>query len=433
MHDRHRRTAITAILLLASLGLAIHGCDNGLELPERLELEPTGYQPDTLHLTWCQDPTRSIRIQWLHEPENADTPTSPRIAYRRIGTTTWQSETGHSKPFPVVEAVTHAHYGDHPDLYQVDLAGLTPDTTYEFVIQPHDTRYHFRTAPATLDAPLTFAVGGDVDVSDAALKTSSQVAARDPLFAALGGDLAYEDGADTDRFILWLQQWSEHMRTEEARFIPMIAAVGNHEATEPWHDPDKTYAEMKQRAPFFIATFGCLYEHQSYATLDFGDYMSLILLDTDHLSPLRGKQSEWLGQQLAERHARPFVFPVYHVPAWPSARDFDYRRSRYVRSSWVPRFEEHNLRVVFEHHDHTYKRTPPIRDGEINAENGVIYIGDGAWGRRLRTPHDPDETWYLDVAKERHHANLITIHTDRRIKIVSVTSDGETIDTIAVD
>jgi hypothetical protein len=59
------------------------------------------------------------------------------------------------------------------------------------------------------------------------------------------------------------------------------------------------------------------------------------------------------------------------------------------RKHWVPLFEKYRVPVVLEHHDHTFKRTKPLVDGAAD-DNGVLYLGDGSWGR-LRTPKDPDK------------------------------------------
>lgn len=76
----------------------------------------------------------------------------------------------------------------------------------------------------------------------------------------------------------------------------------------------------------------------------------------------------------------PHVFPVYHVPAFPSVRSFSNQTSAAIRRNWVPLFERFGIKVAFEHHDHAYKRTVPIREEAIDPERGIVYFGDGAWG-----------------------------------------------------
>ena len=88
------------------------------------------------------------------------------------------------------------------------------------------------------------------------------------------------------------------------------------------------------------------------------------------------------------------------VPAYPSYRKMegapaaDGKAARLGtgeenRTYWVPLFEKYRVPVVLEHHDHTFKRTKPLIGGLSHA-NGVLYLGDGSWGR-LRNPQKPDK------------------------------------------
>ena len=62
------------------------------------------------------------------------------------------------------------------------------------------------------------------------------------------------------------------------------------------------------------------------------------------------------------------------------------------------------MSVVLEHHDHTFKRTHPLKDGRANA-NGVLYLGDGSWGK-IRAPQSPAELPYLAASSESYHLTL---------------------------
>ena len=49
----------------------------------------------------------------------------------------------------------------------------------------------------------------------------------------------------------------------------------------------------------------------------FGDYLSLVLLDTEHLCPIAGEQTAWLSKTLADRQDYPHLIAANHVPAYP--------------------------------------------------------------------------------------------------------------------
>jgi len=64
--------------------------------------------------------------------------------------------------------------------------------------------YSFRTAPEKLTDKLVFVAGGDAGNWPVAMQVSQQAAKCDPLFAVLGGDLAYANGVNVDAWIVFL-------------------------------------------------------------------------------------------------------------------------------------------------------------------------------------------------------------------------------------
>ena len=75
------------------------------------------------------------------------------------------------------------------------------------------------------------------------------------------------------------------------------------------------------------------------------------------------------------------------------------------RKNWVPLFDKHNIDLVLEHHDHTFKRTHPMRGGDVDEKTGIVYLGDGSWGK-LRIPKKPEERPYLAEASANYHMTL---------------------------
>ena len=80
---------------------------------------------------------------------------------------------------------------------------------------------------------------------------------------------------------------------------------------------------------------------------------------------------------------------------------------------------------MFEHHDHTYKRTHPLIDGHAD-KNGVPYIGDGSWGK-IRRPKTTAERPYLAIAKESYHLTLHKIEGRQRYHI-ALSDKGKVMD-----
>src|SRR5947209_12282229 len=100
--------------------------------------------------------------------------------------------------------------------------------------------------------------------------------------------------------------------------VPLFGAEQPAESTKP--EVDGGYKQPRDKAPFFYALFDGLYPETGYAALDFGDYLSLILLDTGHTTAIAGDQADWLEKALKARAGRPHVLVVNHVPAYPAYR-----------------------------------------------------------------------------------------------------------------
>src|SRR6185503_2559340 len=92
-----------------------------------------------------------------------------------------------------------------------------------------------------------------------------------------------------------------------------ISCIGNHEVVGG-------YKATREKSPAYLSVFDGLFRDNTFNVLDFGDYLSLVLLDTGHIAPIGGEQTSWLAKTLAERQDRPHLIVANHVPAYPSYR-----------------------------------------------------------------------------------------------------------------
>lgn len=344
----------------------------------------------TLFLTWEDDPTTTMTFLWLAVPE----PGPPRIRWADDGTgnaVNWREAVGVRNPFGTSIF----------DVCRVSLRSLEPDTSYRFEVPGSGRVLRFRTAPEEAQASYTFVSGGDAGPWATTSRVCRLAARHDPLFAVLGGDLAYANGQLPQRWIGFLARWHEGMVTPEGRAIPMLVSIGNHEVNKT------ILPRSRASAPFFYSLFN-LYRERSHARLDIGESARFLFLDTGHTTPI-SQQTSWLESQLAASSKFPHLFAVYHVPAYPSYRDYEAPPSDEVRDEWVPVFERYGVDVAFEHHDHTYKRTKLIRGGAVAAD-GVLYFGDGAWGVYERIADPVEDHWYLAATRSTNH--FIVTHID---------------------
>lgn len=375
-----------------------------------LAITATPFDPPALYLQWQRDPTTTMTIHW-----HTEGPARTEVSYRAGSLTNWSPAIGISRPLVGTERWVHV----------VELTGLTPATDYEFCFEPGGMVFKFRTMPKDLQQPVRFVTGGDVYHELKWMSAMNSLAARlDPAFVLLGGDLAYSNGGTNNenigRWFEYFAAWKTNAIAPDGRLIPMLVTLGNHEVKGSYRQP------VEQAASFY--TLFSSPGPQGYAALDFGKYLSLFLLDSDHTHPIAGAQTAWLAENLSARRKVPHVIPVYHTPSYPGFREDTGTQATAVRANWCPLFDKYGVKLVFENHDHCFKRTFPLRAGKIDPE-GTTYLGDGAWGVGLRKPDPAKPKWYIAKSGAIRHLYLVTLYPDAR-HVLAINEDGQIFDEV---
>ncbi len=366
-------------------------------------------EPGSFLLSWQGDPTTTMTVDWHPEPG-----TNVWMEYREQGSAQWQVPTARKKQVTGMDRF----------LLRTELTSLKPDHNYEFRFSGDDPVYRFRTMPQTLERPIRFIAAADImhhrQWMEITAESAMKVAGDDLDFAVIGGDLAYGDAVvrKAFRWFDYFEAWSGIMITDDRRVIPHLAAIGNHEVKNHfvYNYPVSRYSQedfARTEAPYFT-TFIPLPGEKGYDLLDFGDYLTLFLLDSGHLNPIAGKQANWLADALRSRSGVRHLLPVYHVAAYPSARNFDGFLQTEIREHWVPLFEKHGVRLAMEYHDHTFKLSHPIRNNQVD-ETGIYYVGDGGWGTNVRNPRTDEHgnlPWYIANADSVRNFSIVEIRDD---------------------
>lgn len=391
---------------LGGAGLILAEDRKNREADLKADIQAVALRFETLFLTWQRDPTTTMTVQWLARamaPGNGPMG-GASVHYAGFNQTDWQTVAAQQRPY-------------HPEsdlrVFRAEITGLTPGSEYQFRVGPGSTAHRFRTMPAKATSAFQFISGGDCGANEHVVANNILAAKQDPMFALIGGDLAYDNGHDVKANLAFLRNYTRHMVDSQGRMIPMVPCIGNHEVKGG-------YGATRADGPLFFSLHDGLFAERSFATLDFGDYLSLVLLDTGHVAPIDGEQTDWLDKSLAQRVERPHLLVVNHVPSYPSFRMPESGGGKagtgeLSRTHWVPLFEKHNIDLVLEHHDHAFKRTHLLKDGRIDA-GGILYLGDGSWGK-LRAPKAPEDRPYLAATAESYHMTLHRLEGEQRFHL----------------
>ncbi|MFK8136854.1 MAG: metallophosphoesterase [Bdellovibrionales bacterium] len=304
-----------------------------------------------------------------------------------------------------------AHY------LHIPLADLKANTSYEFQLSSVDYQgpvYKFKTLPKKLDRPLRFIVGGDTGHGEKFGRLAELSKTYDFDFAVFGGDIAYADGDVTKykNWVDWLEKWTK-ASNHKGYLKPFIVAIGNHETNYV-----NFFNGRRARAPFFYGLFA--QDQNTFFRRNIAG-QNFIILDTGHIATY-GSQKEWLAENLnKEKNWHQFTF--YHIPFFPAHRSFD-GQARIGRDAWMNIMESGGVDISFEHHDHVLKRTYPLKDKQVNLEDGIIYLGDGAMGKSTR---ELNNEWYLEHSQSENHFWMVDMSVEK-LDVQAIGFGGQVLD-----
>lgn len=366
-----------------------------------------------------------------------------------------------------VELLAEGAWQGAPFKHQLRLSDLQPDTRYSYTVSQGGAAYRssFRTAPDA-DTPLRFIVysdsetepessGENVDWTDPEGRDDERIylvdqtvgyrenlrviAAREPAFVAIAGDLVESGGEQRD----WDEFWRHNAGElgDLAGRVPLLPALGNHENYGGPGDfggystPAAVAAVEKYRSYFEVPENGAPVPEQEgrYYRVDYGP-VTLITLDSSNGS-LNGTavdtnfflagdreggvtpdfnpgsaQYAWLDAQLADARERSkFVFVQFHHAPYsvgphglePGVGDGFDTQSGVPLRVLTPLFMEHRVDAVFSGHDEMFEHS--VLEGELEGEDGettrhTIHFYDvGVGGDGLRGPVEeavnPHQVW----------------------------------------
>jgi hypothetical protein len=377
--------------------------------------------PNGIHLTWqSNDTARTVTITWKTDNENVGDVV-------RYGT----EPGGYGSP---VVGSHHTYSGAGGYIHDVELTGLSPDTTYYFICGGENGGWseerEFKTAPAA-SGNIRFVAGGDSrsGASDWPLgrdNISRTMAKFNPSFALFIGDFAYNWNLQTE-WDNWFAATQEYWVDNNGSTIPIIPCIGNHEVYYPQpsdYDPETQATNYYEQ--FYLPG------NERWYSLDWGPNLHIIVLDSEIRSRSSAweEQLSWLEDDLATHASCRWKIAMYHEPSFTKSRHYS---NSLTREDWVPLFDNYHVDLVISGHNHCYERTDPINYTEskenvmLSPAEGTIYVTAGAGGAPLYSDNRQDWwTGYGPVAK--YSFVVVDIFDNGTLHLQAVDTDGATFD-----
>jgi Purple acid Phosphatase, N-terminal domain/Calcineurin-like phosphoesterase len=299
--------------------------------------------------------------------------------------------------------------------------GLRPGTTYYYTVG-HDgfdfggrplggpanvVNGSFTTAPNG-QVPFRFTAFGDQGATYDAIGTTNLILSQNPAFHLHAGDISYaENGGDgliTDPYDprVWDSFFVQVAQT--ASQIPWMASLGNHEM-EPWYSPNGYGADVDRldfpgNGPSVCpGTYCFTYGNAAFISLDPNDVSYEIPANFGYSG---GAQTAWLGSTLAALRSDPaidFIVVFFHHCAYCTCVVHGCEGG--VQQYWTPLFDQYEVDLVINGHNHVYERTDPIVGGNATttapigsvvtpATQGTTYLTAGGAGKSLYSFSAPD-------------------------------------------
>jgi hypothetical protein len=349
--------------------------------------------PEQIHLTWGEDPSRSVVVSWA----SAAQAVNPRVLLGPAPAS--------GRVIPAVQRTyTDGLNGETIFTYHARLEDLSPDSLHHYAItadndsnaaQPFAAT--FRTAPRgraafrwTSFGDLATPVTSWVLSSAQSLYAVQAVERFQPLFHLLNGDLCYANLNPAHQPEVWADFGNNNQAS--AAFRPWMPCVGNHEIefengaqgftsyltryTLPENGtsfPGRWY-RFRVGSVLFISLSADDVIYQDGGAFVGGPAPLVPAASTGNsaIEPgtsfyisgySGGLQTEWLERTLREAREDEdvdWIVVQMHQDALSSSKTGN-GSDLGIRQSWLPLFDRYRVDLVVCGHDHDYERSFPVR------------------------------------------------------------------------
>lgn len=291
-------------------------------------------------------------------------------------------------------------------IHTVRLTGLDASTPYLYRVIAEDAEAGTRIESGTLTFKTAagpgeafgFAVIGDTEsrphVND---RIAKLVWGERPDFVLNCGDLT--DGGRAGHKFEWNHEYFAGMGQLLGR-VASFPVAGNGEGDLHW-----------------FTRYHGLEDGRGYYSFRYADAEFFMLDSNRSAADFRegGEQYAWLEERLRASTAT-WKFAAHHHPTYTSDED-DYGDTFAGEPSAlgdenvrriVDLYERYGVDAVFFGHLHTYERSWPVAGGEVNLDEGVVYVQSGGAGGNLED-FAPTRSWFKHKTMRGHHYCTVNI------------------------
>lgn len=315
--------------------------------------------PDRILLTWSGDPFNSRDVTWQGD-------TLTKLGSLQI--------TGNSDPKDTILYTSPSKIiktsGGASSFFRVGIKNLKHGESYQYRVANGanwSEWYDFKIGNST-DSSYSFIFIGDVQDSingvSGELFHRAYASQPNAAFIMFIGDMI--ERPHDAYWGEWFREGGKMFRT-----TPVIATPGNHEyykgliqkLDERW----MAHFSFPQNGPKNFLGRVCYWDYQNtrYISLDSNGIQSI---------PSALEQRSWLKSVLENTHQRWIVVMMHH-PIYSTSRGRDYF---YLRALFKPLFDQYNVDLVLEGHDHAYGRAAHIPNSKYKDKQGAVYVGTHA-------------------------------------------------------
>ena len=389
---------------------------------------PTKF-PDHVVLSATEDPSTSIAINWRTEVDNKVG--FVELALAGPGPYFKKNSKKYKAERTVIDSQEAYNDGFKASYFEVKIDQLIPNKIYAYRVGNFHFKsewHHFKTAN-NQPIPISFLYVGDAQ--NYILELWSRVirnaykTAPDADFFIHAGDLVDKGHEDID----W-NEWfaaGSFIHSE----IPAIAVPGNHEYR---YLDGSVYSQDEVLSVQWNAQFGFPKNGPKglEKTCYYIDYPDLKIIALNSNVAIK-RQAKWL-REILKSNDKKWIVVTYHHPLFSASTGRD---NPEIRSLWQPIFEEYNIDLALQGHDHSYARgaiyeKPVVVKNENHGGNiiGPVYVVSVSGGKMYSVNKSGWDEYGATQAKNGERIQLfqhISIDGDR-LTYRSFTATGELFD-----